>query len=80
MTRQNNIVLTYLIIKTFNSEVGEPIDPLKLKTYIKSKCAVTEMTARDYITQLLNGTTIKGKVYKIVLDGIGFRVKEETKC
>jgi hypothetical protein len=64
-TRLKNLAISYNIVKEYNSKSKTPISYRSLMNLINQLTGVTELTAKEYISALVNGVRISGKLYKI---------------
>lgn len=72
MTRHNNIVISYLIVKEYKEKTNKALLPYQLISYITRRLGVTDATAKQYLMALENGIRIKGKKYQIGLQDGGY--------
>ena len=79
MSRLNNIHLVYLIVKEFEKQLNRPVTHIGLKNLIKRKLGCTDEAAEKYISDLVNGITIEGELYKIIFYNGGYQCEMKTK-
>ena len=73
MSRTDNLLMTYMIVKEYNKQMKKDISPYLLLNYIMKKTTVTRTTALDYISSIEKGIIVNSKQYKIAKKRLGIK-------